>query len=1182
MSDAPLDMLDLCLPVIKREPKTTFQDLNAIIEALIKYRRAISQKQFELVAPKMREIIRSIDGEKLTIRTDPALVQDLKELVGDEIKSEKINALSNKSLRSSKHHGPDEYVVVNKVWKLEPSKLTEHQREKMKTRRCDIPALYNDLSLSQDSVSIQEWAPKALVKMTDSIKTDLAVKHHEKCDDEFMETDEKSDSIDESPTSQRAKKIDKISKGSPKRSSQSQNNTERAKIDNEKDLPDEMHPKRRMTRELNRIQIDAKIEEVPYSNLAENRLTRSTVKKIEEDSSERRKTRSDSSKPSDTKDNKKKVTRTSLANSPVPSKSKNKMNAKSTNTESESPNEPTPSKRRSTRQTKTDESDLDETVHKHENIKKTDFIDTLELRVEKLPIEATPKYSETSYIEQEVSRGHEDKKDGQNESTAMAMDVDEQTDNALSKKVQKENSEISDKTTTEKRNRAENPIPDANESKFVNNFTNQTEDKASSRTEDQGENMNDVKAVETNARLSPQVLVETETVHGSVLPNQSHENDIEMESETNEIADTSHMSALVFDDKSFSKSLNGSTIITSPEIDAPRSLEFLNDTLNISPIASNIDNVKKEDVLNSQVKKKLTVENLCPIEPTHDQDNIVNAVNVEVKADVKEEEESKIKNENDSNKTLAISGAANVVESPNIMPSKSLTKPVAMQVQSSTPVQSNHSPVSSKFKAPLMGRGAQLLKMINSNKSPKPASPTLSAMNEHSFIKSASPTINQLETAPMCENTINTPERRPSKDRQSEKLEPSENGNFLTLSGALPSPFESPGISILKRKSSNISMDDSMHSPAPKRKRVSFGFPLSQTKEYIKDEEFTPFYMLPSNDSPCGRANRLKRKMKLIKNQNNSAKVQSSSDTKPSQSADSNATNESSVKSDEEVSVKHIQEYLGMDADAYRAKQEKQIADESASATLANNEESNTNAHELNSNSDDSSTESNDDDPEIEALVQPPPKAKTIAEFSDDTIFSHLLSKYSANEILKKLESVIDAKVLTKRLITIMANDKQVETNVLEELAEKHSESFLEHAITENLCSVICEKLTAKSPNAITEYTTEKINNDDQFASDFLDRVSVAVLRQKLMDIIATSKREQHILLEDFLTALKDFISSAPRISPRSIDTGILPEHIHLWVSKLFNQFKLTPEQYLQLTSIYIQKNPPPELDSFD
>lgn len=51
----------------------------------------------------------------------------------------------------------EEYVVVKSNWKFNPNKLTENQKEKLKKKREDIPALYQDLSQSQDEVKITAW-----------------------------------------------------------------------------------------------------------------------------------------------------------------------------------------------------------------------------------------------------------------------------------------------------------------------------------------------------------------------------------------------------------------------------------------------------------------------------------------------------------------------------------------------------------------------------------------------------------------------------------------------------------------------------------------------------------------------------------------------------------------------------------------------------------------------------------------------------------------------------------------------------------------------------------------------------------------------------------------------------------------------------------------------------------------
>ncbi|XP_068630058.1 telomere-associated protein RIF1-like [Battus philenor] len=66
------------------------------------------------------------------------------------------NTLSKKSKKKDSKiidtvvENGEEYVVVKSNWKFNPKKLTDNQKEKMKRTREDIPALYQDLSQSQD------------------------------------------------------------------------------------------------------------------------------------------------------------------------------------------------------------------------------------------------------------------------------------------------------------------------------------------------------------------------------------------------------------------------------------------------------------------------------------------------------------------------------------------------------------------------------------------------------------------------------------------------------------------------------------------------------------------------------------------------------------------------------------------------------------------------------------------------------------------------------------------------------------------------------------------------------------------------------------------------------------------------------------------------------------------------
>lgn len=55
----------------------------------------------------------------------------------------------------------DVFIVVPSVWSYNPDKLTERQKEKL-AEKSDIPALYNDMSQSQET-SLKPWTPKKIV-----------------------------------------------------------------------------------------------------------------------------------------------------------------------------------------------------------------------------------------------------------------------------------------------------------------------------------------------------------------------------------------------------------------------------------------------------------------------------------------------------------------------------------------------------------------------------------------------------------------------------------------------------------------------------------------------------------------------------------------------------------------------------------------------------------------------------------------------------------------------------------------------------------------------------------------------------------------------------------------------------------------------------------------------------------
>ncbi|XP_076381811.1 uncharacterized protein LOC117222982 isoform X2 [Megalopta genalis] len=75
-------------------------------------------------------------------------------------------AIVKETIKTDKKASPDtnseDYVFIKTDLKYDVSRLTEHQKESLKRKRDDIPALYNDLSQSssQDTQNLQEWFDK--------------------------------------------------------------------------------------------------------------------------------------------------------------------------------------------------------------------------------------------------------------------------------------------------------------------------------------------------------------------------------------------------------------------------------------------------------------------------------------------------------------------------------------------------------------------------------------------------------------------------------------------------------------------------------------------------------------------------------------------------------------------------------------------------------------------------------------------------------------------------------------------------------------------------------------------------------------------------------------------------------------------------------------------------------------
>ncbi|XP_023033747.1 telomere-associated protein RIF1 isoform X1 [Drosophila willistoni] len=366
----------------------------------------------------------------------------------------------------------------------------------------------------------------------------------------------------------------------------------------------------------------------------------------------------------------------------------------------------------------------------------------------------------------------------------------------------------------------------------------------------------------------------------------------------------------------------------------------------------------------------------------------------------------------------------------------------------------------------LTGRGAQLINMIR-NKKLDTASPynQLTAANSHTTrIHQVTParSIDRSEqvSTPTCELS-----ELPGAEHTSTPLQAKD---LLIFSKRLPSPSASPSASILKRKLRCESIDDfSMESPAMKRKRVSFHDPpVSVTKEYLRDTEET----------------RSKTKRCLLMD-----KIAQTSETK--QALKRRGRLDSIIEIERFAHEQTAR--LASTEKAIEKTNEVPIEDE-AFATLKWNDTLNPT-----SNKEDTKRTTGEDIDGNATCVQ------DLAIMDPDAALDLVVEKCSLETILERFcakstnPSLKNANILAKFLSNQMSGNDKLKTTVLETLSENHSKDFLDHAVRENLSSVVCDRL---NPNSVLDYICAKSKINNNCRTNLLSQV---------VDILKTSSRTE-------------------------------------------------------------------------
>lgn len=104
-----------------------------------------------------------------------------------------------------------------------------------------------------------------------------------------------------------------------------------------------------------------------------------------------------------------------------------------------------------------------------------------------------------------------------------------------------------------------------------------------------------------------------------------------------------------------------------------------------------------------------------------------------------------------------------------------------------------------------------------------------------------------------------------------------------------------------------------------------------------------------------------------------------------------------------------------------------------------------------------------------------------------------ILEKYFAQENSPQVKS---SRVVAKFLSNSMETHPKIKSNVLETLSENHSKDFLDHAVQENLSSVVCDRLNL---NSVIDYICAKSKINSGCRNNLL---------QQLPDILKHSKND--------------------------------------------------------------------------
>ncbi|XP_058829575.1 telomere-associated protein RIF1 isoform X2 [Topomyia yanbarensis] len=1031
-----------------------------------------------------------------------------------------------KTTKNVKKEG--DFVVIDKVWKFTPDKLTEHQRDRMREKRDDIPALYNDMSQSQDSFVIKPWTPNKIVIPADD---------HNDHDTIVMCASGDSNSVTNGvreaivPKEQGAAVVEKIKLDKENNNGNvptsaigkehpSSSNTSNAKRTAEK--------KSRVARELDQLKIDT----IEGKNLQASRMARTRRStSLEPTGPSRRKLITDPKKSSDT------------GGKPSDTETKRRKRRKVEKIDEKQEEKPEPEAVSPTKK------QLDEKLKSpaertsprkslnFDNVVDKEPTAAMEAPRTKSPmkpkainesieevIESSQQVNSQSLLTRKFTPRKpkdEEKEDAPAVAICATLSFDTEAENELAKlnrkspsKVQPETILVSPSKNTRSATAAaqqkisemdtvpntppseslpetagtateslatqiEKPktvSPAKNLRKSKNSSPNSLSNTISATTE------SPVTQVEEPALISPAksprkgkrslspVPMDTDPAPAPESPKKPTKTDDDLPVSPN----LSPVRNLDDQMEPLTKSLNRS-LVSSPEgaDQSEREADLLNSTLNISPI--------------SEEKGQPSTPSLQGASATTKDPPASGSGEKRLSSRLMEREKT-------STTMMPSPVTRRTRHSPPMPASMANLKGRTLQMTPRSP---------STNKIELRGRGAQLINLIrnqNSEASPKPSAPVPqnSSTPKHTPVTPNDRCLMMRKMA--TTSTTSTPTTTQSPD-QPKPLDKDKEKDYLVFSKVLPSPQASPAVSILKRKLNQEDSGDEVESPANKRKRVSFHDPpVSLTKEYIRQEEEC---RSPSINrclqlvglSPADKAKflmRRKSKADSLSELVNFTRASTNPAEPGKEEEDEITSSPESLEGEFMLNTTDNMSALQVTTDAVAMEVDAELKSPASSKIDAPAPPPPTELPKRTSPRKISPKPTADEPPtkkptspipepapEPVATAIPQQPDNTIRFQSEDDILSHVISNHSLDSILERylaagrsLEQSKTARLITRELSTLMSKDSKTRYTVLDELSERHSADFLDHAVQENSSAMVCQRL---SMTTMTEYIFERL-----------------------------------------------------------------------------------------------------------